>query len=163
MRGTAVFAETRTPSQRELEESPHVAPSSPQEWDPHSVKFPSASLSNEDVMIKNRTISSENLSDYSDHCSNDGNHCSNDDDYNNDDDILNVSQITTELVNSPQTREPDVKSSHNHAISAIEAKSTSSASVMDNLNLKKTLDIGDFDLPMPSVFQSSNWHADVSP
>ena len=103
------------------------------------------------------------MSDYSDHHSDDGNHCSNDDDHNNDDDVFNISQITTELVNSPQTREPDVTSSYNHAISAIEAKSTSSASVMDNLNLKKTLDIGDADLPIPSVFQSSKRHADASP
>ena len=39
--GTIIYFETRTPSQRELEELPHIELSSRYEWDPHTVAFPS--------------------------------------------------------------------------------------------------------------------------
>ena len=46
--GTNVFADTRTPTPRELEECPRIVLSSPQPWDPHSVRFPQSSRSVEE-------------------------------------------------------------------------------------------------------------------
>ena len=39
MRGTTIFADTYTPSEKELHDCPHVIMSSPHEWNPHTVQF----------------------------------------------------------------------------------------------------------------------------
>ena len=39
MRGTIVYADTFTPSDKELHECPHIILSSPHTWDPHNVYF----------------------------------------------------------------------------------------------------------------------------
>ena len=40
MKGTVIFAETRKPTEKELDKCPHVVLSSPHEWEPSKVKFP---------------------------------------------------------------------------------------------------------------------------
>ena len=42
MAGTAVYADTFTPSEQELHECPHIILSSPYAWDPHKVSFTKA-------------------------------------------------------------------------------------------------------------------------
>ena len=38
--GTTIFLDTRTPTERELHECPHVQMTSKLPWDPHTVRFP---------------------------------------------------------------------------------------------------------------------------
>ena len=71
------------------------------------MKFRNHARSYEDEMIQHYNISAVTCSD----TNNVAEH--------SDDDIFNISQITTELVNSPQIRDPEITSSYNHGISAI--------------------------------------------
>ena len=43
--GTTIFADTRTPTQRELDKCPHIILTLQHPWDPHSVSLPRTSLS----------------------------------------------------------------------------------------------------------------------
>ena len=56
-------------------------------------------------------------------------------------------------------RDPDITSSYHHGISTINTTVGSS----DTTKLHKTLNIGDTDLPVPNVFQSSKRHTDITP
>ena len=58
MDGTIVCFDSSTPSQEELQQCPHIVLSSPHPWDPHSVSFPRARLSLEEVVANARLISS---------------------------------------------------------------------------------------------------------
>ena len=58
MDGTIVCFESLTPSQEELQQCPHITLSSPHPWDPHSVSFPRARLSLEEVVADARLVSS---------------------------------------------------------------------------------------------------------
>ena len=57
MLGTIIYADTYTPSQRELDECPHITLSSPQPWDPHTVKFPKSTHTLHDLMDDSRLVS----------------------------------------------------------------------------------------------------------
>ena len=50
MKGTVIFAETYTPSAKELHDCPHIVLNSPHEWNPHNVKFRNQAQSFEDEM-----------------------------------------------------------------------------------------------------------------
>lgn len=56
--GTNIFADTRTPMQRELEECPHVVLCLPHSWDPQNVQFSQSSRSLEEEIQMRRTIGS---------------------------------------------------------------------------------------------------------
>jgi hypothetical protein len=58
MQGTIVLAPTHTPSQKELEECPHIILSSHKQWNPLTVKFPQHRISLEEVISDSRRISS---------------------------------------------------------------------------------------------------------
>ena len=55
--GTIVFANTFTPTERELQDSPHINLSSPHEWNPHTVTFPKIHSTLETEMTNLREIS----------------------------------------------------------------------------------------------------------
>ena len=57
MRGKTFFADTYTPSEKELHDCPHIVLSSPQEWNPHTVQFHSHARKFEDEMTQHYTIS----------------------------------------------------------------------------------------------------------
>jgi hypothetical protein len=57
MRGTIIYANTHTPSDKELNECPHIILSSQHPWDPYNVTFPRSNMSLEDVMIDARQVS----------------------------------------------------------------------------------------------------------
>ena len=46
--GTTIFLDTRTPTERELHECPHVQMTSKSPWDPHAVRFPDLPRSEEE-------------------------------------------------------------------------------------------------------------------
>jgi hypothetical protein len=48
--GTNIFADTHQPTQRELEECPHIVLPSPHPWDPLNVQFPESKRSMEEEM-----------------------------------------------------------------------------------------------------------------
>ena len=54
---SAIFAETFTPSDKELNSCSHVIMSSPHEWNPHNVQFHSQARQFEDEMAQNYQIS----------------------------------------------------------------------------------------------------------
>ena len=54
--GTTIFADTRTPTQQELEESRHIQLSSKHPWNPLSIQFPTASRTVEEEIQMQRTI-----------------------------------------------------------------------------------------------------------
>ena len=57
MHGTIIFADTYSPTDKELEECPHIVLSSPHPWNPHKVKFPRTNMTLEDVMNHSRSVS----------------------------------------------------------------------------------------------------------
>ena len=58
MKGTIVYADTHTPTDDELRNCQHITLSSPHEWDPYNVSFPSSRKTLEDVVHDTRLISS---------------------------------------------------------------------------------------------------------
>jgi len=50
MQGTIIYADTHTPSDKELHECPHINLTSNHPWDPHTVSFPRTCMMLEDVM-----------------------------------------------------------------------------------------------------------------
>ena len=75
-------------------------------------------------------------------------------------DIFNISQITTGLINSPIICTPNILNSDIFGICSIKYDTSS---YTDKLIMKNIVDIGDTDLPIPSVFQTSSRHTYVSP
>ena len=57
MAGTIIYMNTFTPSQKELQECPHVTLTSSHLWDPNSVKFPKAKYELHDIINDYRLIS----------------------------------------------------------------------------------------------------------
>ena len=57
MHGTIIFADTYSPTDKELEECPHIVLSSPHPWNPHKVKFPRTNMTLKDVMNHGRSVS----------------------------------------------------------------------------------------------------------
>ena len=148
MRGTTIFADTYTPSEKELHDCPHVIMSSPHEWNPHTVQFHSHARKFEDEMTQHYNISdilryNETQIDYEDNV------------------LFNIGQINNKIINSAPIQHTVVHHSSDLNISSL-SKVDSLPKVAES-NLKKDLDIGTNDIPLPSVFQSSKRHTDVSP
>jgi len=61
MDGTIVYADTHSPSDKELESCPHIIMSSPHPWNPHTVKFPTCERTLEDEVGGLRFISELNV------------------------------------------------------------------------------------------------------
>ena len=57
MAGTIIYMDTFTPSQRELQECPHVTLTSIHQWDPNKVRFPKAKYELHDIINDHRLIS----------------------------------------------------------------------------------------------------------
>ena len=57
MRGTVVYADTFTQSDKELHECPHIILSLPHTWDPHNVSFPKSQRTLEEEMGSPRYVS----------------------------------------------------------------------------------------------------------
>ena len=57
MKGTTIFADTFTPSEKELHECPHIIMSSAHEWNPHTVNFHNHARNFEDEMRQHYNIS----------------------------------------------------------------------------------------------------------
>ena len=60
MKGTVIFAETYTPSDKELNYCPHIVLNSPHEWRPHDVKVRNQANSFEDEMQQHYNVSEFN-------------------------------------------------------------------------------------------------------
>ena len=56
MKGTNVIANTRTPTQEELQTCPHIVLSSPHDWDPPRVRFPQSSRTVQEEVDMQRSI-----------------------------------------------------------------------------------------------------------
>lgn len=56
MSGTNIFADTRTPTSRELQECPHIVLCLPHHWDPKNVQFPKASRTLEEEIDMQRIV-----------------------------------------------------------------------------------------------------------
>jgi len=57
LEGTIIYMDTFTPSQRELQECPHIILTSPHPWNPNTVKFPNAKYELHDIIHDYRLIS----------------------------------------------------------------------------------------------------------
>ena len=57
MKGTIIYADTHTPSNKELSECPHIILSLSQPWNPHNVNFPKPQLTSQEMMNDNCTVS----------------------------------------------------------------------------------------------------------
>ena len=146
--GTTIFANTFTPSEKELNTCPHIVLSSPHEWDPKNVTFPASNITFEEKMYNYNISSIQN------------------DNYNlnitNDDLLFDLSQINTRIINSVQASHCDTISSFTYNVSSLKTNGDKNKTIKDT-NLVKTLDIGNNDIPLASTFQSSERHSDVSP
>ena len=148
MRGTTIFADTYTPSEKELHDCPHIVLSSSQEWNPHTVQFHSHARKFEDEMTQHY-----NISDVMRH---------NETHVDHDDNILfNIGQINNKIINSAPIQHSVVQHSSNLNISSL--NKVNSLTNQEESTLQKNLDIGNNDILLPSVFQSSKRHTDVSP
>jgi len=146
MNGTVIFAETHTPSAKELHECPHIVLSSPHEWDPQNVKFHSQSRAFQDEMQLNYNVSAIDCQ------------------YNKDNEIedlpstiFDIASINNRIINSVNIQHVDPIESSNMKISSIKK-----TNLIESKLSKKSLDVGDADLKLPNVFQSQNRHTDVS-
>ena len=122
--------------------------SSPHEWNPQTVQFHSHARKFEDKMTQHYNISdvlcyNETQIDYEDNV------------------LFNIGQINNKIINSAPIQHTVVHHSSDLNISSL-SKVDSLPKVAES-NLKKNLDIGSNDIPLPSVFQSSKRHTDVSP
>ena len=63
MEGTIIYMDTSTPSQRELQECPHIILTSPHPWNSNAVKFPKAKYELHDIIHDYCLISATQLSD----------------------------------------------------------------------------------------------------
>ena len=75
--------------------------------------------------------------------------------------IFNIGQINNRTINSAPIQHEVVHHSSDLNISSL--NKVDSMPKLAESNLKKDLDIGSNDIPLPSVFQSSKRHTDVSP
>ena len=79
-----------------------------------------------------------------------------------DDNILfNIGQINNKIINSAPIQHSVVQHSSNLNISSL--NKVNSLTNLEESTLQKNLDIGNNDILLPSVFQSSKRHTDVSP
>lgn len=91
--GTNIFADTRTPTQRELDECPQIVLSSPQPWDPQNVCFPKASRSVEEEIEMRRGIGAVHTT------------FDLDDPHDNSDVVYDIGDINTRIINSVRVRD----------------------------------------------------------
>ena len=61
MKGTIIYTETHSPSDRELEECPHITLSSSHPWDPHNVRFPNPRRTLDEEMGEIRNLSTVHI------------------------------------------------------------------------------------------------------
>ena len=158
MKGTVIFAETFTPSEKELHNCPHVVMSSPHEWNPHTVQFQSQARLFEDEMTQRYKISSTNLTEFKNL-------------HDDENLIFNIGDFNNRLINSVKTTNYSQISSlttNANTLSAtknkerLKAKKAENVTFVDTPLSQKTIDIGNADSKMPSVFQSTKRHTDVS-
>ena len=61
MNGIIIYADTHTPSDKELNECPHILLTSAHPWVPHTVSFPRTRMLLEDVINNGHTVSALSL------------------------------------------------------------------------------------------------------
>ena len=156
MKGTIIFADTFTPSESELQNCPHITMTSPHEWNPHNVTFNNQPRPFEDEMRNNFQISAlhraefENIGD-------------------NNQLIYDIADFNHKIINSVTTiNKRQINTSEVKVVTPVISKTKlnktkKTVTFADTPLSQKTIDIGNTDLSMPNVFQSSNRHTDVSP
>ena len=133
MSGTVIFADTYTPSAKELHECPHIVLSSPHEWELQNVKFHSQSRDFQDEMQLNYNVTAidcqyNKYSEIEDSPST----------------IFDIASINNRIINSVNIQHVDPIESSNMKISSIKKTNLTESELSKN-----SLDVGDTDLKLP--------------
>ena len=148
------MAQMYTPSQEELENSPHIVLRSPHEWEPMKARFQKTSHSLEEEMTRDRDmrgISGIYWGDRMDEfVSNiDNEECGREiksHEFHENDIIMDIGGLDTRMISSFKTND----------ISDIELGN-------DIPKLEKIIDIGKYDVPQLKIFESKSCHNNVTP
>ena len=133
--GTIVFAETRTPTLKELNECPHVQLTSSSPWIPSQVKFPGSSMSLEDEVGGMRYLSG----------------------------VKAHHEIECQLLEQEEDVTCFSLESINRRIASMKVAVVEEAKLPEALVRDESVDPGSADVPELHTFQSSDRHTDVSP
>jgi hypothetical protein len=146
MKGTFIFADTFTPTAKQLHYCLHVVLNSPHEWNPQQVTFSNQSQSFKDEIEQHYNISTIKST--------------RNDEINIDPStvIFDIASINNKIINSVNIKHNDTIIQSDRVVSSLERKKPA---INDELS-KRTLDIGDADVSRPNVFMSTNRHTDVS-
>ena len=131
--------------------------SSPHEWDPRTVQFNNSAPPFEEAMMAQHNISTITNGAIAFDIDSDDSTIQYHESLNS---VYDIGQLNYSIINSVQISSPIQRVNRVQTRSQI--KSERNCKEKGDL-LSKSLDIGDTDLPYPSVFQSSSRHSDVSP
>ena len=133
MAGTIIYMNTSTPSQKELQECPHIALTSPHPWNPHEITFPKAKYELQDIINDHRLISAARGSNRMDQDAIDD---------NDERSIFSLTDIHRRIC----------------SMKIWPAKKSPAKSLARN----EDIDTGATDVPQPHTFSSSDRHTDIS-
>ena len=136
MAGTIVYADTFTPSATELQTCPHIQLTSPSPWDPHTVCFHSPSITLDELMERKRQV------------------------------CMTKSFLARDDVEGENNGDSYEYSLFN--LNSIKRRICSMSKIPESkipktLTRDNNIDPGQTDAAIPSTFQSSDRHSDVTP
>jgi len=108
MKGTVIFADTHTPSAKELHDCPHIVLNSPHEWNPQSVQFRNKAQSFQDEMQQHYNVSAIN--------------CQSNDNYEQHDSksiVFDIASINNRIINSVKIKHYDTNAISDRTISKV--------------------------------------------